>query len=109
MIDTRARLLASTRRCIATRGLAATTSRDITAGAGANLAAITYHFGSKDRLVAAALLEELRAWLSPALEVLAGDGDPAARALAAIETLVRDFERRREEAPAYLEALVHAP
>ena len=53
-------LLAATRTCVGRKGLATTTSRDITAEAGANLAAITYHFGSKDRLVADALLEELR-------------------------------------------------
>ncbi|MGH9280332.1 MAG: TetR/AcrR family transcriptional regulator [Acidimicrobiales bacterium] len=107
--STRARLLDATRRCISAQGLAATTSRDITAAAGANLAAITYHFGAKDDLVAAALLDELRAWLAPTLEVLAGGGDPATRTLTAVQTLVAEFERRRAEAPAYLEAMVQAP
>ena len=59
MTDTRQRLLDATRRCISAKGLAATTSRDITAEAAANLAAITYHFGSKDELVAEALLEHV--------------------------------------------------
>ena len=70
----RQRLIDATRRCIARQGLAATTSRDISAGAEANLAAITYHFGSKDELVAEALLEALRDWLKPALDVLGGGG-----------------------------------
>jgi AcrR family transcriptional regulator len=108
MNETRNQLLAATRACIAAKGLAATTSREITAAAGANLAAITYHFGSKDELVAQALLEGLREWLSPALEVLNGGGDPSARTLVAIQTLTATFDEHRDEAPVYLEALVQA-
>jgi AcrR family transcriptional regulator len=109
MNETRNQLVAATRRCIAARGLAGTTSRDITAAAEANLASITYHFGSKEQLVATALLDALREWLAPTLDVLAGGGDPAARAVVAIQTLTETFERHREEAPVYLEALVQAP
>jgi AcrR family transcriptional regulator len=109
MTDTRQRLLVATRACIGAKGLAATTSRDIAGEAGVNLAAITYHFGSKDELVAAALLDALRAWLAPTLAVLTGDGDAPARALAAIGTLTATFDDHREEAPAYLQALVEAP
>ena len=109
MNDTRDRLLDATRRCIAANGLAGTTSRDITSTANANLAAITYHFGSKEELVAQALLEGLREWLQPALDVLTGDGDPATRATLAIQALLRSFEDRREDAPGYLQALVEAP
>jgi AcrR family transcriptional regulator len=109
MTDTPNRLLAATRGCIREKGLAATTAREITGAAGANLAAITYHFGSKDRLVSEALLGELRAWLAPALEVLAADTEPATRTLTAIETLIATFEQLRDEAPVYLEALVQAP
>jgi AcrR family transcriptional regulator len=109
MTDTRQRLIDATRRCIAARGLAATTSRDITTEAEANLAAITYHFGSKDELVAEALLAALRAWLTPALDVLAGGGDPSARTVVAIQTLTSTFAEHRAEAPAFLQALVEAP
>ena len=108
MIETGQRLIAATRRCIAEKGLAATTSRDITAAADANLAAITYHFGSKDELVAAALLEALRDWLTPTLDVLGGGGDAAARSMVAIQTLTSTFAHHRAEAPAYLQALVEA-
>jgi len=109
MTDTRERLLRATRRCIASKGLAATTSRDITATAGVNLAAITYHFGSKDDLVAEALIEGLRTWLAPTIAVLGREGDPAARMLLAIRTLTATFERQRRQAPGYLQALVEAP
>lgn len=108
MTETRQRLLDGTRACIRSRGLVATTSREITATAGVNLAAITYHFGSKDELVAEALLGSLRASLAPALDVLASEGDPATRTVNAVATLVASFEQQRDEAPVYLEALVHA-
>lgn len=109
MNDTRARLLEATRRCIAVNGLAGTTSREITSTASANLAAITYHFGSKEELVAQALLEGLRDWLQPALDVLTSDEDPPTRAALAIQALLQSFEDQRRDAPGYLQALVEAP
>lgn len=109
MNDTPTRLLEATQRCIARHGLSGTTSRDITAEAGANLAAITYHFGSKDQLVAEALLDSLRRWLAPTIAVLDGDGDPAARTLVAVRTLTDTFADHRDEAPAYLQAIIEAP
>ena len=95
--------------CLARSGLAGTTSREITREAGANLAAITYHFGSKDRLVAEALLDGFRAWLAPTVAVLTGEGDPATRTIAAIQALLTTFEDHRDAAPAYLQALAQAP
>lgn len=108
MNETAEALKEAARVCVARRGLAGTTSRQITSEAGANLAAITYHFGSKDRLVADALLDGFRAWLAPTVRVLTGEGDPAARTIAAIQTLVTTFDGHRDAAPAYLQALAHA-
>ncbi|MGI8776187.1 MAG: TetR/AcrR family transcriptional regulator [Acidimicrobiales bacterium] len=109
MTDTRARLLDATRRCIGANGLAGTTSRDIASSADANLAAITYHFGSKEELVAQALLEGLRAWLAPTIEVLGTDTDPAVRAALAIQTLTATFQEQKQDASGYLQALIEAP
>ena len=109
MSDTRQRLLDATRQCVRSRGLARTTSRDITGAADANLAAITYHFGSKDELVAEALLAGLREWLDPALIALTESDDPATGMLTAVQTLITTFDQHRVEAPAHLEALVQAP
>lgn len=108
MNETQQRLVDAARSCIGERGLAATTSRDITGAAGANLAAITYHFGSKDALVAEALLASLREWLSPAVEVLRGGADPTTRTVLAVQTLLATFEAHRDEVGLYLEALVQA-
>lgn len=109
MTDTAKALKEATRACIARQGLAATTSRDITREAGANLAAITYHFGSKDHLVAEALLEGFREWLAPTISVLEGTGDPAARTVTAVRSLLEVFDAHQDAAPAYLQALAHAP
>ena len=93
MSETRQRLLDATRRCVRSRGLARTTSRDITSEAEANLAAITYHFGSKDELVAEALLAGLREWLDPALGGAGRRRRPRRREmLTAVQTLITTFE-----------------
>ena len=103
------RLLVATRACIAEQGVAGATSREIAAAAGTNLQAITYHYGSKDRLVARALVETVHEWVEPALAVMAAPGDPATQMLSAVQALTERFERRRSDAPALLEALALAP
>lgn len=52
-------LLQGAKRCLVERGWANTTVRDIAASAGVSHAAIGYHFGSRERLLVQALLEEL--------------------------------------------------
>jgi AcrR family transcriptional regulator len=94
--------------CLRSRGLAHTSSRAIADAAGANLGAITYYFGSKEHLVAAALAEELRSWTQPVLDLLADAGDPATRLLEAVNTLNETFDEQRYRAPGLLEVFVHA-
>ena len=55
---TRERLLDAAERLFAEAGYTASL-RDITAAAGANLAAVNYHFGSKEELVKAVLLRRV--------------------------------------------------
>jgi AcrR family transcriptional regulator len=109
MNETGNRLVEAARTCLRAGGVGAATSRAITDAAGANLAAIGYHFGSKDRLVAEALVSSLRQWLEPAIAVLRSDGDPSQRTALAIQTLVQTFSDHRADAPVYLEALVQSP
>src|SRR3954451_11722710 len=49
---TRTAILAAAERLYADRGFADVTLRDIVAAADVNLAAVNYHFGSKDELIA---------------------------------------------------------
>ena len=50
--QTRTAILAAAERLYADRGFGDVTLRDIVATAGVNLAAVNYHFGSKDELIA---------------------------------------------------------
>jgi AcrR family transcriptional regulator len=50
--QTRKAILEAAERLYADRGFADVTLRDIVAAAGVNLAAVNYHFGSKDELIA---------------------------------------------------------
>jgi AcrR family transcriptional regulator len=58
----KARLLRGALQCIAEKGYAATSSRDIASAAGVNVASINYHFGGKDALVNQALGQCFGMW-----------------------------------------------
>ncbi|SBT43750.1 TetR/AcrR family transcriptional regulator [Micromonospora auratinigra] len=58
----RERLLAGARVCLYERGYTRTTARDIVAASDTNLASIGYHFGSKEALLTAALVEAFEEW-----------------------------------------------
>src|SRR5437867_1012653 len=88
---TRRRLVEGALTVLARRGLHGPTSREIATASGVNLAGITYHFGSKDELVAQALLQAIRGWLAPALDILRGDGHPALRMIGAVQALQEAF------------------
>lgn len=57
--DTRSAILDAAEHLFATAGYAATTLRQLTAQAGVNLAAVHYHFGSKEDLARALLLDRV--------------------------------------------------
>ncbi|MGZ4705848.1 MAG: TetR/AcrR family transcriptional regulator [Acidimicrobiales bacterium] len=105
---TRDDLLRAARLCVREHGLAGATSRQITAEAGANLAAITYHFGSKDELIAEALFSEIERRVRPALTRLGAEGEPAQLMLQAVQELLAEFERSKRDTLVYLEALLMA-
>lgn len=60
----RSHLIEGTLRCLERLPPDRITVRAIAAEAGANIASITYHFGSKDNLVTAAVIEGLDRWLT---------------------------------------------
>jgi AcrR family transcriptional regulator len=105
--ETRDRLLAAAWECVRRAGPAAATSRAITAAADANLGAITYHFGSKDALLAEAVGSAIEALVAPALDALRDESlDPAGRLLEAVARLQRAYGESADDAPAYLEVLI---
>jgi AcrR family transcriptional regulator len=106
--STEERLVDGALQSIKEKGLAATSSRDIAAASGVNLAGITYHFGSKDELVAEALLRAARRWLEPVIGALSTDAEPATRLLVAIEALHKALEDAGDLVPVYIEARVQS-
>lgn len=60
----RSQLIEGTLRCLERLPPQRVTARAIAAESGANLASITYHFGSKDNLVTEAVIEGLDRWLA---------------------------------------------
>ena len=88
--DTRERLLDAAEELFAERGISGTSLRHLTRTAGANLAAVHYHFGSKDGLVDAVLERRAEALNRERLSDLArleatADGAPA------VEDILRAF------------------
>jgi AcrR family transcriptional regulator len=55
-------LLDGAERCLVDKGYARTTARDIASAAGVSLAAIGYHYGSKEELLKQALRRSLGKW-----------------------------------------------
>jgi AcrR family transcriptional regulator len=109
-ISTRERLLGAALEVIGTTGVAGATSRQIAAAAGTNLQAITYHFGSKDDLVAEALVGAVREWVAPARTALQGlAADPAGHLVRALWELQATLAEALPRVPAYVEALAQVP
>jgi AcrR family transcriptional regulator len=75
--QTRRRLLEAALQLVAERGEDAVTLRDITSAAQANVAAVSYHFGSKDALVTAAIEHALRRVVGQQRDTIRGLGDAA--------------------------------
>jgi AcrR family transcriptional regulator len=76
---TRDRLLDTAARLFAEHGYQSTTMRMVTAEAGANIAAVNYHFGSKQALLAAVVRRELGPVVDERrarLDALEEQGDP---------------------------------
>jgi len=107
---TRAKLLEAALTVVGTSGVTGATSRQIATAAGTNLQAITYHFGSKDELVAQALVGAVRAWVEPARSALHGlTDDPAGHLVRAVWELQTTLAEVLPRVPAYIEALAMVP
>jgi AcrR family transcriptional regulator len=107
---TRDRLLNAALTVVESAGVAGATSRQIATAAGTNLQAITYHFGSKDELVAQALVGAVRDWVEPARAALRGlADDPAGHLVRAVWELQTTLAEALPRVPAYIEALAMVP
>jgi AcrR family transcriptional regulator len=87
--DTKTRILDAAERLFAEEGFAATSHRHITREAGVNLAAVNYHFGSKDELLKAVFARRLAPINRSRLERLKAHVEAAAPEPPGVETVVR--------------------
>jgi AcrR family transcriptional regulator len=96
----RQELLDGAKRCLRAKGFARTTARDIASAAGVSLAAIGYHFGSKEALLTQALVEATGEWVDELGRVLASELDATATPLERFELtwarLLGLFEAHRQ-------------
>ena len=94
-------LLEGAKRCLYERGYARTTTRDIVAASGGNLGSIGYHFGSKEALLDAALLEAIGELSERLLK--ASGSDPAGLP-EGWDRVMAEFEQHRSLLVAHVEA-----
>ncbi|MFG1798455.1 TetR/AcrR family transcriptional regulator [Nocardia sp. NPDC049149] len=102
-------LLAGARKAIVERGVAKTTARDIAAAAGVSLAAIGYHFGSKEQLITEALADALGNAIGDGMEAMIRDsgGTPLITGFTELwNAMPRIFEENRDSMVASMENLV---
>src|SRR5215468_9042759 len=89
-------LLAGAKRCLIEKGYARTTARDIAAASGVSLAAIGYHFGSKDALMNQAIYEFVGEWGDEVERALSAEGaldaEPLRRFESVMERTIESFE-----------------
>ncbi|GAA5092060.1 TetR/AcrR family transcriptional regulator [Nocardia iowensis] len=101
--------MAGARKAIVERGVAKTTARDIAAAAGVSLAAIGYHFGSKEQLITEALADALGNAIGDSMEAMIRDASGVALATGFARlwnAMPRVFEENRDSMVASMENLV---
>lgn len=81
-------LLAGAKKCLLEKGYSRTTARDIAQASGVSLAAIGYHFGSKDALMNEAMFQAIGEWGDHLEEAFAKAGP----GLSAQERFARVFD-----------------
>jgi AcrR family transcriptional regulator len=92
----REELIAGAKRCLIEKGYARTTARDIASASGVSLAAIGYHFGSKDALMNQAIYEFVGEWADEVQRALGAEGaldaEPLRRFESVMDRTIESFE-----------------
>jgi AcrR family transcriptional regulator len=99
--DTKASLLEAAKRLVAERGYGGTSVRDLAAASGTNLAAVSYHFGSREELLNRAVLESFLDWTDRF-------APPLIRMSECARSILDDFPDAQPLFAAFLEALLQA-
>jgi AcrR family transcriptional regulator len=106
----RDQLLAAAIECLYSKGYARTTARDIASAAGANLASIGYHFGSKEGLLNEAMIQSFEQWTKRLGEAAFASPDalPMERMARSWVVMLGSFEEERPLLVALVEAMAQA-
>lgn len=109
-MGTREDLLAAAKKCLADRGYARTTVRDIVAVSDTNLAAINYHFGTREALLTQAMTEVVADAVATITAAVPGPdkANVASRLRLVWTTLTESFAADRDLWLANVEALTVA-
>jgi AcrR family transcriptional regulator len=111
-VGNREALLAGARKCLAEKGYARTTARDIAAAAGVSLAAIGYHFGTTEALLNEAVFQAIGEWGDHLGRILAEQARQDSGGLAQFEALwtrvIESFPDHRGALAASYEIMVRA-
>lgn len=99
--ETRLSLLSAGRRVFAQRGFDGASVREITREAGANLGAVTYHFGSKRAFYVQVVTEAFTPLVDRVEQAARRDGTPSARLTRVVEILF-DFLGANPDLPRLL-------
>ncbi len=107
----RERLLEAAIACLEEKGYARTTSRDLVASSGTNLASIGYHFDSKEQLLNIAVAEAFQRWLKPLVALAAepGPATPLERLQRGLSGVMGTLKENRPLVAAALEAWAQLP
>lgn len=107
--DTKTALLQAAKELLLERGYADTSVRELTAVAGANLGAVNYHFGSREKLLDQAILEFFLEWGEQIGEVeVAPDAGPLEQLAARARPMVDGIAAAQPQFVMFLEALLQA-
>lgn len=105
------KLLEAAKRSLLTRGHAGTTARDLASDADVSLAAIGYHFGSKDNLLDLAMSEVLEDWAATVMSAVAapsGGSDVLDQLAAGWKDAIDGFEQYAPLLVAFFDALLRS-
>ncbi|MFK0231562.1 TetR/AcrR family transcriptional regulator [Streptomyces vinaceus] len=86
-------LLEGAKKCLAEKGFARTTARDIVNASGANLASIGYHYGSKDALLSQAFIAMAEEWGDSFKPDVTGEGGSLERFRSVWDAMIGQRDR----------------
>jgi len=107
--DTRKALVSAGRRLFAERGYEGATVRAITGAAGANVASVAYHFGSKEGLYLQVIMEVLAPLGERIQEVAAAEASGTGRIEALLQAVFEHLWDNPDQAQIMVEVRLYRP